>query len=125
MYAIRSYYVVCGAALSLSGMAFQAMFRNPLATPFTLGVSSGASLGGALYIRLGLGFALLGVPGITLFAFGGAMLTLAAVYLLTRLRGGFGTTTLLLAGIAINFFCYSLILFRITSYNVCYTKLLR
>ena len=102
---------VCGAALSLSGMAFQAMFRNPLATPFTLGVSSGASLGGALYIRLGFGFALLGIPGITFFAFTGALLTLALVYLLTRLRGGFSTTTLLLAGIAINFFCSSLILF--------------
>ncbi len=101
----------CGAALSLSGMAFQAIFRNPLATPFTLGVSSGASLGGALYIRFGLGFALLGIPGITLFAFTGALATLALVYLLTRLRGGFGTTTLLLAGIAINFFCSSLILF--------------
>jgi len=102
---------VCGAALSLSGMAFQAMFRNPLATPFTLGVSSGASLGGALYIRFGLAFSLLGLPGITLFAFCGALLTLLVVYLLTRLRGAFNTATLLLAGIAINFFCSSLILF--------------
>lgn len=102
---------VCGAALSLSGMAFQAMFRNPLATPFTLGVSSGASLGGALYLRLGLSFFIGGLPGITLFAFGGAVLTLVLVYLLTRLRGGFSTATLLLAGIAINFFCSSLILF--------------
>ncbi|MFC1467510.1 FecCD family ABC transporter permease [Verrucomicrobiota bacterium] len=101
----------CGSALSLSGMAFQAMFRNPLATPFTLGVSSGAALGGALYIRLGLGFFVLGVPGITLFAFSGALVTLVAVYTLTRVRGGFSTSTLLLAGIAINFFCSSLILF--------------
>lgn len=102
---------VCGMALSLSGMAFQAMFRNPLATPFTLGVSSGASLGGVLYIRLGLGFAVLGIPGITVFAFAGALLTLTIVYILTRIRGGFSTATLLLAGIAINFFCSSLILF--------------
>ena len=45
-----------GASLALSGMAFQAMFRNPLATPFTLGVSSGASLGAAFYVRIGLVF---------------------------------------------------------------------
>lgn len=102
---------VCGSALALSGMAFQAMFRNPLATPFTLGVSSGASLGGALYIQLGLNFLLIGIPGVTLFAFSGAILTLALVYAITRAQRGFSTSTLLLAGIAINFFCSSLILF--------------
>ena len=43
-----------GAALAISGMSFQAIFRNPLATPFILGVSAGASLGVAIYINLGL-----------------------------------------------------------------------
>ncbi len=102
---------LCGAALSLSGLAFQAMFRNPLATPFTLGVSSGAALGSALYIRLGFGFLVLGIPGITIFAFTGAIISLVIVYFLPKVKGGFNTSTLLLAGIAINFFCSSLILF--------------
>jgi iron complex transport system permease protein len=99
-----------GAMLSLSGMSFQALFRNPLATPFTLGVSSGAALGAALWIRLGFSFTLLGISGTSLAAFGGALLAVALVYGLTRLKGGFTTTTLLLAGIAISFFFSSLIL---------------
>ena len=99
-----------GAMLSLSGMSFQALFRNPLATPFTLGISSGAALGAAAFIRLGLAFTFLGISGTSLAAFVGALLAVALVYGLTRLKGGFTTTTLLLAGIAISFFFSSLIL---------------
>jgi iron complex transport system permease protein len=99
-----------GAMLALSGMSFQALFRNPLATPFTLGVSGGAALGAALWIRLGVSFTLLGISGTSLAAFCGALLAVALVYGLTRLKGGFTTTTLLLAGIAISFFFSSLIL---------------
>ncbi len=99
-----------GAMLSLSGMSFQALFRNPLATPFTLGISSGAALGAATFIRLGFAFTFLGISGTSLAAFGGALLAVALVYGLTRLKGGFTTTTLLLAGIAISFFFSSLIL---------------
>jgi iron complex transport system permease protein len=99
-----------GAMLSLSGMSFQALFRNPLATPFTLGVSSGAALGAALFIRLGWLFTLPGLSGPSLGAFAGALLAIALVYGLTRIKGGFTTTTLLLAGIAISFTFSSLIL---------------
>jgi len=99
-----------GAMLSLSGMSFQALFRTPLATPFTLGISSGAALGAAVFIRLGFTFTLLGISGTSLAAFGGALLAVMLVYGLTRLKGGFTTTTLLLAGIAISFFFSSLIL---------------
>ena len=101
---------VAGSMLALSGMAFQALFRNPLATPFTLGVSSGATLGIALFIRFGLSFSLLGISGLSLAAFIGALLAVMLVYALTRLKGGFSVTTLLLAGIAINFFFSSLVL---------------
>jgi iron complex transport system permease protein len=101
---------VAGAMLSLSGMSFQALFRNPLATPFTLGVSSGAALGAAVFIRMGLAFVFLGISGTSLAAFGGALIAVALVYGLTRIKGGFTTTTLLLAGIAISFFFSSLIL---------------
>jgi iron complex transport system permease protein len=102
---------LAGAALAISGMAFQSLFRNPLATPFTLGVSSGAALGAAIYIRLGLTVTVFGISGLGLSAFAGALACIALVYGLTRLRGGFSAATLLLAGVAVSFFFSSLILF--------------
>lgn len=102
---------IAGAGLGLSGMAFQAMFRNPLATPFTLGVSSGASLGAAIYVHTGLAISILGITGESFAAFGGALLALSVVYWLTRFRGGFSSATLLLAGVAVSFSFSSLILF--------------
>ena len=100
-----------GAALSLSGLTFQAMFCNPLATPFTLGIAGGAALGAATYIRLGLAFAIFGISGQTLSAFAGALLAIALVHGLSRLRRDFSMAAILLAGVAISFFCSSLILF--------------
>ena len=102
---------LAGAALAVSGMAFQAMFHNPLATPFTLGVAGGASLGTAVYMRLGLAFSILGVSGVSLFGFAGAILAICLVYGLTRARKGFSTATMLLAGVAISLFFSSLIMF--------------
>ncbi len=102
---------VAGVALSLSGMAFQTLFRNPLATPFTLGVSSGASFGAALALQLGLHGVWFGVSGPAAAAFAGALFSTGLVYGLTYLRGGFSTATLLLAGVAVSFFFSSLILF--------------
>lgn len=101
---------LAGSGLAISGMAFQALFRNPLATPFTLGVSGGAAFGAALYMRLGLSFALLGVSGSAMSAFIGAFCVILLVYALTRSRGGFATPTLLLAGVALSFFLSSMIL---------------
>jgi iron complex transport system permease protein len=102
---------LAGAALAVSGMAFQAIFRNPLATPFTLGVASGASLGAAVYVRLGLAIGVFGISGISVFAFGGALLSILLVYGLTRIKSGFSVGTMLLAGVALNFFFSSAILF--------------
>lgn len=102
--------LLAGAGLATSGMVFQAVFRNVLATPFTLGVASGASLGAMIYIRLGLSLSIAGIGGGTWFAFAGAVLTIALVYGLTRLRRGFLTTIMLLAGLAINLFFSALIL---------------
>lgn len=109
---------LCGAALSLGGTAFQALFRNPLAAPFTLGVSSGAGLGAALFVRLGLAFSVAGIPGIALAAFGGAALAMGLVYGLTRLKGDFSTATLLLGGVAVSFSLSSLTLFIQYSANL-------
>lgn len=102
---------IAGAALAVCGMTFQAMFRNPLATPFTLGVSSGASFGAALCMASGLTFSIAGVHAVSFFAFGGAMVAILIVYTLTRLKREFSTYTLLLAGVAVNFFFSSVVLF--------------
>lgn len=102
---------LAGAALAISGMAFQAMFRNPLATPFTLGVSSGAAFGAAIYIKIGFIFSILGVSGQSLSAFFGAILSVLLVYGISQIKKGFTTATMLIAGVAINFFFSSLILF--------------
>jgi iron complex transport system permease protein len=101
---------LAGAVLALGGMAFQALFRNPLATPFTLGVSSGAALGATLAIRLGLGFTVFGLSAVSLSAFVGSLLAILLVYGLARSRPGASTGTLLLAGVAVNFTFSSFIL---------------
>ena len=102
---------LAGTALAVSGMAFQAMFRNPLATPFTLGVASGASLGASVSIHLGLSFSILGFSSASMFALAGALLAISIVYGLSRARQGFSSATMLLAGVAVSFFFSSLILF--------------
>ena len=103
---------LAGVALAASGMVFQAIFRNPLATPFTLGVSSGAALGAASAIQFGWTFAVCGVSGVSLAAFCGALVSIVLVYGIT-VRGGRGasTGTMLLAGVAVSFFFSSVILF--------------
>jgi iron complex transport system permease protein len=100
-----------GSALALSGAAFQSMFRNPLATPFTLGVASGAAFGSAMYLRFGANLLPSCVNGVASAAFLGSLLAIGLVYGLTRLRSGFSTATLLLAGVAVSFFFSSLIVF--------------
>ena len=102
---------LAGTALATSGMVFQALFRNPLSSPFTLGVSGGAALGAALWIRFGIAAAAVGIAITSLTGFAGALLAVFLVYgLATQSKGGFATDKLLLAGVAINFFFSSLIL---------------
>ncbi len=101
---------LAGAALATAGMAFQAVFRNALATPYTLGVSAGASLGAAVYAHLGLAASLAGIPGYALAALSGALLAIALVYAVAQATYAFSSSTLLLAGVAISFVCTSVIL---------------
>lgn len=101
---------IAGTGLAACGMAFQALFRNGLATPFTLGVAGGASLGAAVYVQAGISFSILTVSGMSIFAFAGALGAISVVYGLTRLRRGFSAATMLLAGIAVNLFLSSLIM---------------
>lgn len=101
---------LAGIALASSGMIFQALFRNPLATPDTLGVSGGAALGATLWMRFGAPLLFVGVAGASMAGFFGALGTVALVYGLARAKSGFSSATLLLAGVAVNLFFSSLIL---------------
>jgi len=103
--------LLAGASLSMAGLAFQALFRNPLATPFTLGVSSGAAFGAALVVILGYEGVILGFDPTVVAALAGALLVVFLLYGLSRRRGGLSTLHLLLAGVALSYFFSSLLLF--------------
>jgi iron complex transport system permease protein len=96
--------LLTGGALAGAGCALQALLRNPLAEPFTLGISSGASLGAVLAIRLGAE-RLLGEGGVGLGALAGAVATLLAIWQLARVGRQLPPVTLILAGVAISMFC--------------------
>jgi iron complex transport system permease protein len=101
-----------GAMLASAGVVFQGLLRNPLATPFTLGVSAGAALGAMLAITFGASLSWLGVPLAPLASFLGSLCAVAVVYLLASARQrGISTTVLLLAGVTMNAFFSALILF--------------
>lgn len=95
---------LCGAALAAAGMVFQGIFRNALACPYTLGVSTGAAFGAAVSMRLGL-VGLWGL-GSSLFAMFGALATVVAVGAFARRTGVAG---MLLLGIVVSLFFSSLI----------------
>lgn len=91
-----------GASLSLAGAALQALFRNPLAEPFTLGVSGGGALGGSVAIALGWSGRLLGIPALYLASFAGAILSVVLVKAIARSGAIVVPGALLLAGVVIN-----------------------
>ncbi|MEM1586847.1 MAG: iron chelate uptake ABC transporter family permease subunit [Candidatus Bathyarchaeia archaeon] len=102
--------VLVGIALSVAGVVFQCIFRNPMADPYVLGVASGAGFGAALVIVLGVGLSPLGAfYAIPLMAFICGTLTLFLVYGIARSGSGLPTLRLLLAGIAVSSFFSSLI----------------
>jgi iron complex transport system permease protein len=91
-----------GAALALAGVVFQALLRNPLASPDTLGVSAGAALGAVLAITFNADFTLLGVTAVPLASFAGSIGALMIVYGLSAARRrGTSTLVLLLAGVTL------------------------
>lgn len=102
--------LLAGGVLSLGGLVFQALLRNPLAEPYILGVSGGAAVG-AICGQL-LGLAALHSNGV--FAFAGGLAATALVLAISPLRKGVGGDTLLLAGVMINAFCSAVILFLMT-----------
>lgn len=98
-----------GMGLAVVGASFQSLFRNPLADPHVLGISSGAALGAAIamVIRLPVPFASLSL--VTVLAFIGAASTALLVYFSARTGGKVSTTNLLLAGVSVSFFMSALI----------------
>ncbi|MDQ3649257.1 MAG: iron ABC transporter permease [Acidobacteriota bacterium] len=95
---------IIGSSLAMVGAALQALFRNPLAEPLTLGVSGGAALGASVAIALGLGAKVAGLPMVFLLAFVGAGVAVLIVYRLARTASGAVVLpgALLLAGVVLN-----------------------
>ena len=100
-----------GFALSLGGVTFQAILRNPLADPFVLGVSSGSAFGAVLAISFGLSFSL----GVPVLSFLGALLTIYLVMSLGTRKMGMESSTILLTGVIVNAFFTAIIMFFIST----------
>jgi len=108
---------IVGIALATSGVVFQAIFKNPMADPYILGISSGAAFGATLAIIFGISFSFFGLSMISIGAFLGAMGTTFLVYNIARLNNRTPVITLLLSGIAISFFLSALINLLMTMNN--------
>jgi iron complex transport system permease protein len=91
-----------GSSLAVTGAALQALFRNPLADPATLGVSGGGAVGAAIAIGLGLQQRISGVPLVFLFAFAGSMGAFLVVHRISRTGALLLPGALLLAGVVVN-----------------------
>jgi iron complex transport system permease protein len=96
--------MLVGAALASSGAAYQGLFRNPLADPYLIGVSSGAALGAVLAMSFAWPSSWLGLYAVPAAAFLGALGTIAIVYFLARTGRVVPVTTLILAGVAVSAF---------------------
>ena len=99
--------ILIGASLSVSGTVMQGLFRNPMASPYVIGVSSGATLGAA--IAMNMLPLIIGIYTIPVIAFLGGLFTLILVYNIARVKGRLRTDTLLLAGIAVSYFFSAII----------------
>lgn len=93
--------MIVGAGLALAGTAMQALVRNPLADPYLLGISSGASVGATAVITLGM-FSGLGVWALSGGALIGALVATVTVYLVTMLQGGITPLRLILSGVVLS-----------------------
>lgn len=96
--------VAVGMGLSVCGVVMQAIVKNPLADPYVLGISSGASLGATLSIFLGIGAAF-GTNSLGIMAFLGAMLTSFGVLFISNMGGRSNAGKLILAGMAVSSVC--------------------
>jgi len=102
--------ILVGAALSLGGLVFQSLLRNPLAEPYILGISGGSAIGAILGILTGFSY----FPGIALSSFSGSMVTLILILVLSSSRTVLKKDSLILSGVMVNAFCGAVIMFLIS-----------
>ncbi len=101
---------VVGATLSLGGLVFQALLRNPLAEPYILGISGGAAIGAIVGILLNLSR----FPGVCMMAFLGSMATLVLVLVVSSGKSLLTKDSMLLSGVILNAFCSAVITFLVS-----------
>lgn len=109
--------VLVGASLSIAGASFQGMFKNPMADPYIIGISSGAALGATLAIIFKFDYRILNISAISAFAFAGALLTVFLVYTIARVGNILPVTNLLLAGVAVGQFLTAIMSFLMIIYD--------
>lgn len=98
-----------GIGLSVTGASYQSLFKNPMADPYILGVSSGAGLGATIGIVLGLNISILGISGVTITAFIMSLITIFIVYTISKVGKKTPITSLILSGVAISYLFSSII----------------
>lgn len=99
-----------GATLSLGGLVFQALLRNPLAEPYILGISGGSAIGAIIGILAGLSR----FPGVSFTAFLGSIATLLLLLIMSSGQSILKKNTLLLSGVMVNAFCGAIIMFLVS-----------
>ncbi|MEA2039602.1 MAG: iron ABC transporter permease [Thermodesulfobacteriota bacterium] len=99
-----------GATLSLGGLVFQALLRNPLAEPYILGISGGSAIGAIIGILLGFSR----FPGVAATAFTGSILTLFLILVMSSGQSILKRDSLLLSGVMVNAFCSAIIMFLVS-----------
>lgn len=116
--------VLVGASLSTAGAAFQGMFKNPMADPYVIGISSGAALGAAISIVFTLKVSILGISPISISAFIGALIAVFLVYNIAKVKNKVPVTTLLLAGVAVGQLLTAIMSFLMVIYSKDMTKII-
>lgn len=102
---------IAGAILSLSGLVCQNLFKNDLATPDLLGISSGAAAGAVVALKFNLTISFLGMGGLYFFSFLGALSAVLFIFFIARVVKNSSLYTFLMSGVAINFFYSAMIVF--------------
>lgn len=99
-----------GATLSLGGLVFQALLRNPLAEPYILGISGGSAIGAIIGILMGFSK----FPGVSLSAFAGSIVILLLILIMSSGQTLLKKDALLLSGVMVNAFCAAVIMFLVS-----------